>query len=70
MNAIVRNPADTGGASSEIDFRWGFEPESWASLRSASALRGNVVGISTEPASPVRSLLPRLLAAARSILGA
>jgi hypothetical protein len=70
MNALVRNPAETRGAASEIDFRWGFEPESWVSLRSPSALRGNGVPVSTQPGSPVRRFLPRLVEAARAVLRA
>ncbi|HZP19521.1 MAG TPA: hypothetical protein VFB16_04870 [Bauldia sp.] len=65
MNAPMK--ADAGN---DIDWRWGFEPEAWISLRSRRALaaKPSPQAIRTEPSAPARRyLLPRLAAVMRNL---
>jgi hypothetical protein len=71
MSPTARRPVQSANAASEFDWRWGFEPEAWMSLRSRKAMgyKPAAAVVSTEPSAPARRLFPRLAAAALALFG-
>jgi len=63
----ANSDGDRDQITGTVDWRWGFEPESWMGLRSAKALRV-APAILPEPAAPARSLYARIAAATRALI--